>query len=167
MRRTAAAVIAAALLVLPAAAIAKVVKFAGTATGDSETKVSFAVKGHMKRVPGRRAKFVADQVSEIAVENQQFTCYRADGSPSNPLVSGRETYNYNEIAPIKVKKNGRFSGEASYTTPGGNSPTYRYVFKGRITGRKATGTYRTQHGVGGIAFGYCGDKTPVPWKAKG
>ena len=158
----------ASMLLFPSVASAKTLFFDGTATNDFDTHIAFDAKGKKKK-----GKFKAKTVSNIAVENQAFICYKADGRPSAPLVSGRDTSGaytaaYLGIDPVEVKKNGKFSGSDSFPT--GSYTLYRVEFEGKIKGRKgnkATGTYQTKFGAGGIEFGFCGDKEPVEWEAEG
>ena len=164
------AVATASMLLFPSVASAKTLFFDGTATNDFDTHIAFDAKGKKKK-----GKFKAKTVSNIAVENQAFICYKADGSPSAPLVSGRDTSGaytaaYLGIDPVEVKKNGKFSGSDSFTIGSGPYTLYRVEFEGKIKGRKgnkATGTYQTKYAAGGIEFGYCGDKEPVEWDAEG
>ena len=174
MRKLAAiAAITVALLVFPAAASAKTLFFEGNAKGDNESDVRFEAKGKLKKGK-KKKKFVAKQVSTISVENELFSCYKADGSLAIPPSGGwpqRSTlpYPFYEIEPTKVDKKGKFSGSASYTPPGGEAggPTYVVEFKGKIKNKKATGTYQAKYDPGGINYGFCGDKDPVEWEADG
>ncbi len=151
-------------LLMPAAASAAVRHFEGTAVADSQTQVTFDVKGHMKTVKkGKRSRkiFVANTVSNVRVEEQLFTCYDAGG---NPFLSGRATipYPFYDIKPMQVSKSGSFAGVYEFST--GGYVITRETFTGKIKGRTAKGTFRAQYDPGGIKFGYCGNKTGEPYK---
>lgn len=154
-------------LVVPTAASATVLHFKGTADADSQTQVTFDVKGQMKKVKkGKKTKkvFVASTVSNVHVENQLFTCYDAAG---NAATSGRATipYDFFNIEPMTVSKTGTFSGV--YESSVGASVITRETFTGKIKGRTAKGTFRAQYDPGGIEYGYCGNMSGEPYSAKG
>ena len=154
-------------LLMPAGAAATVLHFKGTAVSDSQTQVTFDVKGHTKTVKkGKKSKkvFVASTVSNVQVENQLFTCYDAAG---NPVQSGRTTipYPFYEITPMQVSKSGAFSGVYEFNT--GGSVITRDTFTGKIKGRTAKGSFQAQYDPGGIQYGYCGNMTGEPYTAKG
>ena len=156
-----------AALLMAAMASASVLHFRGTAASDSQTQVTFEVKGHTKTVKkGKKSKkvFVASTVSNVQVENQLFTCYDATGSP---VQSGRTTipYAFNEITPMRVSKSGAFSGVYEFET--GGSVITRETFNGKIKGRTAKGSFQAQYDPGGIQYGYCGNMTGAPYTAKG
>jgi hypothetical protein len=169
MRKLAAIAIATATaLVFTSTASAKSLYFVGDADDDSATTIQFTAKGHYTKGK-KKKKFVADEVSSIRVYDQSFVCYSANGAPG---YSGRTTYSeYAFIDPIEVEKHGRFGGfdQVVYNSPYGGPPlTLSYVrFRGQIKNKKATGSYQTQVSEGGIEFGYCGDKNPADWTAKG
>jgi hypothetical protein len=170
LRKLAAIAIATATaLVFTSTASAKSLFFVGEADDDAATTIQFTAKGHYKKGK-KKKKFVADEVSSIRVYDQQFVCYEANGNPSG--YSGRDTFSeYAFIDPIEVEKKGRFGSFAQqiYNSPyGGGSYTLWFAkFRGQIKNKKATGAYQVQHAEGGIEFGYCGDKNPVDWTAKG
>jgi hypothetical protein len=154
-------------LLMPGLASATVLHFKGTAVADSQTQVTFEVKGHMKSVKkGRKTKkvFVASTVSDVHVENQLFTCYDEAG---NAATSGRFTsqYDFFEIEPMTVSKSGAFSGVYEYSV--GTAVITRETFTGKIKGRTAKGTFQAQYDPGGIQYGYCGNMSGEPYSAKG
>lgn len=154
-------------LLMPAGAAATVLHFKGTAVSDSQTQVTFDVKGHTKTVKkGKKSKksFVASTVSDVHVENQLFTCYDAAG---NAATSGRFTsqYDFFDIEPMTVSKTGAFSGVYEYGV--GTSVITRETFTGKIKGRTAKGTFQAQYDPGGIEYGYCGNMSGEPYTAKG
>lgn len=150
-----------------AMADAKTLYFNGAPKQDKDATIQFTVKGTVKK-----GKFSATQVSEIHVYNQRFTCYTASGAraTSGRLQGSIEDYGYPQIKPIHVSKTGSFSGSATdkITDP----LTHKTVivtllkFAGRITDKRATGTYQSKtNPEGGIDEGYCGDAKPVTWSA--
>jgi hypothetical protein len=156
-----------AALLMPVAGSATVLHFKGTAVSDSQTQVTFDVKGHTKKVKkGKKFKkvFAASTVSNVHVENQLFTCYDASG---NPVQSGRSTipYDFFNIPPMHVSKTGVFSGVYEFVT--GGSVITRETFTGKIKNRTAKGTFQAQYDPGGIQYGYCGNMTGEPYTAKG
>jgi hypothetical protein len=165
LRKLAAIAIATAtVLVFPSVASAKSLYFTGEADDDAGTTIQFKAKGKKKG-----GKFKAKEVSLVRVYDQEFVCYSANGAPGH---TGRHTYGgYALIDPIEVDKDGRFGSfyQQVYQSPYGGPPrTLEYdKFRGRIKDKKATGAYQTQASEGGIEFGYCGDKNPVDWTAKG
>lgn len=154
-------------LAMPTAASATVLHFKGTADADSQTQVTFDVKGTMKKVKkGKKTKkvFVAGTVSDVHVENQLFTCYDEAG---NAVMGGRFTsqYDFFDIEPMTVSKTGAFSGVYEYGV--GTAVITRETFAGKIKGRTAKGTFQAQYDPGGIEYGYCGNMSGEPYTAKG
>jgi hypothetical protein len=173
-RMLAVAVVVAASLLVPATASAKVLHFKGTAKADAQTEVTFDVKGFTKQVKLKngktRRRFVAKLVSNVHVVHQIVHCFKQSGAPADPPQDEfRATieYAFHQIPPMRVKKNGRFSGIDQYEPPPETDPIRRNIFAGRFTGRRATGTFQAKYSPGGIQSGYCGNKTPEPWKASG
>jgi hypothetical protein len=152
---------------LTAVAEAKTFYFDGSPTHDNGATIQFTVKG-----VAQKGKFVPHQVSSVHVYNQLFTCYTAAGAPatSGRLEGSVDDYGYPGMKPILVKKNGSFTGSLTdkITDPGTGKKVIvtELKFAGRIVNKRATGTYQSKSDPeGGIDFGYCGDKTPVKWRA--
>jgi hypothetical protein len=146
---------------------AKTLYFDGAPTHDKGATIQFTVKGNVKK-----GTFTATQVLDVHVYNQKFTCYSATGAPATHgrLEGSVDDYGYPGIKPIRVKKNGSFSGLLTDTITDPLSGTAVIVtqlrFAGRIVNRKATGTYQSKSDPeGGIKDGYCGDAKPVTWSA--
>jgi hypothetical protein len=160
-------VVLASALALPAGAEAKTLYFDGAPTHDRDATIQFTVKGTVTK-----GKFSPTQVSDIHVFNQMFTCYSQSGkrATSGRLEGSVEDYGYPDIKPVRVKKNGSFSG--SVTDRIADPLTHKSVivtllkFSGRIANKRATGTYESKtNPEGGIDDGYCGDAKPVAWGA--
>jgi hypothetical protein len=146
---------------------AKTLYFNGAPKHDTDATVQFTVKGTVKK-----GKFHATSVLHVHVYNQRFTCYAASGAPatSGRLEGSVDDYGYPRIKPIRVRKNGSFSGSFTDTISDPISGKRVVVtllkFSGRITNHKATGTYQSKTDPeGGIDDGYCGDAKPVAWSA--
>jgi hypothetical protein len=146
---------------------AKTFYFNGSPVHDKDATIQFTVNGVVQK-----GKFVPHQVSDVHVYNQLFTCYTAAGAPatSGRLEGSVDDYGYPAMKPIRVKKNGSFSGALTdkITDPGTGKKviTTELRFAGRIVNKRATGTYQSKSDPeGGIDFGYCGDKKPVKWGA--
>lgn len=150
-----------------ASADAKTLYFDGAPQHDKDAAIQFTVKGTVKK-----GKFSATQVSNIHVYNQLYTCYTASGAPvtNGRLQGSLDDYGYPDIKPIRVNKNGFFSGSFSdsFTDPQSqNTVTDTLLtFSGRIMNKRATGTFQSKSDPeGGIDDGYCGDAKPVRWSA--
>jgi hypothetical protein len=150
-----------------AIADAKTLYFNGAPKHDKDATIQFTVNGTVKK-----GKFSATQVSKVHVYNQLFTCYTSTGTPATHgrLEGSVEDYGYPQMKPIHVRKNGAFSG--SLTDKITDPLTHKAVtvtllkFSGRITNKRATGTYQSKSNPeGGIDDGYCGDAKPVTWSA--
>jgi hypothetical protein len=152
-------------LTLTAIADAKTLYFDGTPKHDRDATIQFTVKGTVAK-----GKFSATQVSDVHVYNQRFTCYTAKGAPATRgrLEGSVEDYGYPQIKPMHVSKNGSFSGSMTdkITDPLSHKTVILTLlkFSGRITDKRATGTYQSETDPeGGIDDGYCGDSKPVAW----
>lgn len=157
------------LFALASAAVAeaKTLYFNGAPNHDRDATIQFAVKGTMSK-----GKFAPAEISDIHVFDQKFTCYSATGKPaqSGRLEGSVDDYGYPDMKPVKVKKNGSFSG--SLTDKMTDPLTHKSVittlleFSGKIANKRATGTYQSKSDPeGGIDEGYCGDAKPVAWTA--
>jgi hypothetical protein len=149
------------LLLVPAAAPAKKVKF--SALSENFADVTFGAKGK----ENKKDKFKAKKILYVSVVEEPFACYKADGSPTTPPISGTtDAYPWGDFEnfPIDVNKKGKFSQTVEGLLTSEGSPRYRLEFDGRIKDKKARGTYRAQVNYeGGINHGYCGDDQPVEW----
>jgi hypothetical protein len=152
---------------LAAIADAKTLYFDGAPTHDKDATIQFTVKGSVKK-----GKFTPTEVLDVHVFNQRFTCYSATGAPATHgrLEGSVDDYGYPGMKPIRVKKNGSFSGllTDTITDPlaGKTVIVTQLKFAGRIANKKATGTYQSKSNPeGGIKDGYCGDAKPVSWGA--
>jgi hypothetical protein len=154
-------------LALAATADAKTLYFNGAPKHDKDATIQFTVNGTLKK-----GKFSAAKVSEVHVYNQLFTCYTATGAPATHgrLQGSVDDYGYPQMKPIHVRRNGAFSGSLTekITDPLSHKAVTvtLLTFSGRITNKRATGTYQSKSDPeGGIDEGYCGDAKPVPWSA--
>lgn len=152
---------------LTAIAGAKTLYFDGAPTHDKDATIQFTVKGSVKK-----GTFTATEVLDVHVYNQRFTCYSATGAPATRgrLQGSVDDYGYAGITPIRVKRNGSFSGllTDTITDPltGKGVIATQLRFAGRIANKRATGTYQSKtNPEGGIKDGYCGDAKPVSWTA--
>jgi hypothetical protein len=166
---TVTATVLALALASASSARAKTLYFDGAPVHDAAATVQFTVKGTLSR-----GVFHASEVSDVRVFKQEFTCYTTGGAPGTTgrLEGSVEDYGYPHIKPIRVKRNGSFSGSLTETISdplSGKAVTVTLLeFAGRVTNRSATGTYQSKSNPeGGIDEGYCGDAKPVAWRAKG
>jgi hypothetical protein len=155
------------VFVSAAIADAKTMYFDGAPQHDKDATIQFTVKGTVNK-----GKFSATQVSNVHVYNQRFTCYTASGAAatSGRLQGSLDDYGYPQMKPIRVKKNGSFSGSFvdKFTDPLSHTTVTDTLlkFSGRIVNKRATGTYQSKSDPeGGIGDGYCGDAKPVTWSA--
>jgi hypothetical protein len=149
------------LLVVPAAAPAKKVKF--SALSENFADVTFGAKGKKKK----KGEFKPKEILYVSVVEEPFACYKADGSEATPPIHGTtDAYPWGDFEdfPIDVNKKGKFSQTVEGLPTSSGAPRYRLEFEGRIKDKKARGTYRAQVNYeGGIDTGYCGDDQPVEW----
>jgi hypothetical protein len=146
------------LLLLPAAAPAKTVKF--SALSENVSDVTFGAKGKKKD-----GEFKPKKILYVSLVEEFFACYKADGSETTPPIHGRtDAYPWSDIEPTDVNKKGKFSVRVEGLPTSSGDPRYRLDFDGRIEDKKARGTYRAQVNYeGGIDTGYCGDDQPIKW----
>jgi hypothetical protein len=100
--------IAAALLLAPAAARASKVPYTGRSTRDAATVISFEAVG--QKTIGRHGVVVPKKVTSISVTNVFYEC----GGPGIPSTGSlRSDLPFSSIGPLKVNKRGSFSGTGS------------------------------------------------------
>ena len=145
------------LLLLPAAAPAKTVKF--SALSENVSDVTFGAKGKKKD-----GEFKPKEILYVSVVEEPFVCYAPNGVTFGEGTTDAYPWGDFEDFPIDVNKKGKFSQTVEGLDNSEGYPRYRLQFDGRIKDKKARGTYRAQVNLeGGIDKGYCGDDQPVEW----